>query len=83
MRSLTIAVLALVLLFNLTTFTQGQQPKYCPKTQTYPQPCDENGSLQCLRDFLNYFGAGSMPKGCSCKPAGATEHSCTCQIVCT
>uniref|UniRef100_A0A6N2MJT1 Uncharacterized protein n=1 Tax=Salix viminalis TaxID=40686 RepID=A0A6N2MJT1_SALVM len=57
------------------------QIKWCPKKATFPGGCGNNGSQQCLVDFLSNYGASSMPKNCVCKNAGS-QRLCSCDVVC-
>jgi len=37
-------------------------PQWCLERETFPGGCGDG--YQCFLDFLNRYGAGSMPKGC-------------------
>ncbi|KAG5229841.1 defensin protein [Salix suchowensis] len=66
----------------LTSFLKRtSQIKWCPKKATFPGGCGNNGSQQCLVDFLSNYGASSMPKNCVCKNAGF-QRLCSCDVVC-
>ncbi|KAB5552837.1 hypothetical protein DKX38_010148 [Salix brachista] len=69
--------------FCLSLFKMhAADPQWCLKKETFPGGCGERGGYQCFLDFLNKYGAGSMPKGCSCRPAGRDQRLCTCEVVC-
>ncbi|KAG5229863.1 hypothetical protein IMY05_015G0041800 [Salix suchowensis] len=54
---------------------------FTPTQATFPGGCGNNGSQQCLVDFLSNYGASSMPKNCVCKNAGS-QRLCSCDVVC-
>uniref|UniRef100_A0A6N2N6M9 Defensin-like protein n=1 Tax=Salix viminalis TaxID=40686 RepID=A0A6N2N6M9_SALVM len=70
-----------VMLAGLCSHTQAD-PQWCLKKETFPGGCGERGGYQCFLDFLNKYGAGGMPKGCSCRPAGRDQRLCACEVVC-
>ncbi|KAI5577868.1 hypothetical protein POPTR_009G162300v4 [Populus trichocarpa] len=80
MKLIVFLLISWVALLSLFTPTQGQI-KWCPKTARFPGGCGNNGSQQCLVDFLSNYGASSMPKNCVCKNAGS-QRLCSCDVVC-
>ncbi|KAG5229836.1 defensin protein [Salix suchowensis] len=80
MKPIVFLLISWLTLLSLFTPTQGQI-KWCPKKATFPGGCGNNGSQQCLVDFLSNYGASSMPKNCVCKNAGS-QRLCSCDVVC-
>ncbi|EEF49384.1 conserved hypothetical protein [Ricinus communis] len=74
---------------NLSFLAQAQDTsaqediKWCPKKDIFAgEDCGNNGSYQCLLDFLGKYGASSMPRNCRCQSLGPKTRSCNCEIVC-
>ncbi|CAN0839899.1 Putative defensin-like protein 244 [Linum grandiflorum] len=81
MAKLTILTIFFCILFQFAVASKEDDLKWCPKTDVFAGGCGGPQQEQCLLDFLNKYGASSMPRNCRCTPSG-NKHSCTCQVVC-